>query len=688
MWGFILISLQVLVVFNTHAAVDAPVINCVALDSNNAVTLTWTVPPDPNNEFFKYTVYRRPNSTGTFAPLIDITTYAQSSVTITGSFAQANEFYMVTVSNGGADISAPSNTVSPIDLSLAVMGLNVEINFSNAGVPGSDSVYRVYRSVNNNTWQLVAQTDFAPATLLDSVKLCDAYLMYKVEYLGLGGCINRSNQAKTVVADNAPPLQTNLICASVDTATGYVNLIWEKSKSPDVHGYRIIYFEPQGNFIRLKNIFGGDVVSGVYDEFEINALTRPETLSIAPFDSCFDSVAMWYNQAADSLRFQTLFIDTNFYNRCKGEIGITWNMPTQKHPVGVRNLSGFRIYRRTNNQSAQLMRTLSANDSVFIDSGLTGGNLYTYIVAAYDKILDKEALSNPLKINTKAADQPDYLYISSVRSDGDMGNAVKVRADSVSDTKLFALQRSLFSNKSFQSVGTLNNNGRSVFTITDSEARQDQTDYYYRVLAYDKCLSVIARSEVARSIYIDGYAEEQKWRNHVYWNPYEGFEHASSTVGQYALYRSTSGGADTLLGFFSADQFVTDDLTRTGLIDGEICYYVKAIEAGANDYGPADTSVSNVRCFGFSPMVFIPTAFSPDGDGINDVYMPVVNFVDPTGYMLQIFDRFGKVIFESTNPAVGWDGNQASNGVYVYYLRLTNALDETIEYSGKVTLIR
>jgi len=56
-----------------------------------------------------------------------------------------------------------------------------------------------------------------------------------------------------------------------------------------------------------------------------------------------------------------------------------------------------------------------------------------------------------------------------------------------------------------------------------------------------------------------------------------------------------------------------------------------------------------------SLMIWFPSAFTPNGDGLNDVFKPVSKFI--TQYDLQIFDRWGMLIFETNDVNTGWDGN-------------------------------
>jgi len=98
--------------------------------------------------------------------------------------------------------------------------------------------------------------------------------------------------------------------------------------------------------------------------------------------------------------------------------------------------------------------------------------------------------------------------------------------------------------------------------------------------------------------------------------------------------------------------------------------------------------MSNKVCFEYPPKVFIPSAFSPDGDHLNDRFIPNVNFIDPLDYELVIFNRMGKLLFTSNNPNEGWGGQDQPLGVYAYLLKLRNSLGDELIFSGRVNLIR
>lgn len=94
---------------------------------------------------------------------------------------------------------------------------------------------------------------------------------------------------------------------------------------------------------------------------------------------------------------------------------------------------------------------------------------------------------------------------------------------------------------------------------------------------------------------------------------------------------------------------------------------------------------SFIECFINIPL-YLPLAFSPNNDGINDTFN-VVGELDKF-ISLTIFDQKGKQISLLTNPAESWNGENYLSGVYPYKLKAKNARNEEVEILGKVLLLR
>jgi len=88
--------------------------------------------------------------------------------------------------------------------------------------------------------------------------------------------------------------------------------------------------------------------------------------------------------------------------------------------------------------------------------------------------------------------------------------------------------------------------------------------------------------------------------------------------------------------------------------------------------------------------VLIPSAFSPNGDGVNDRFS-VFAAPDIEGYAIKIFNRFGQIVFSSVHPDAGWDGTYKSLkcdvGTY-YYIVNSKCNNVDNDYKGSITLLR
>jgi gliding motility-associated-like protein len=106
------------------------------------------------------------------------------------------------------------------------------------------------------------------------------------------------------------------------------------------------------------------------------------------------------------------------------------------------------------------------------------------------------------------------------------------------------------------------------------------------------------------------------------------------------------------------------------------CYAVTAVDTFNNE-----SKLSNIFCVDNCPTYELPNVFSPDGDNVNDLLIPFpYRFVESID--LQIYDRWGVLVFETKDPAVLWDGRDktsgglCTDGVY-YYVCMVNEITLT-----------
>jgi len=90
----------------------------------------------------------------------------------------------------------------------------------------------------------------------------------------------------------------------------------------------------------------------------------------------------------------------------------------------------------------------------------------------------------------------------------------------------------------------------------------------------------------------------------------------------------------------------------------------------------------------------LPNAFTPNGDGLNDAYLGVGLLDGATNFSMSIWNRWGEMIFETSNPDEGWNGRkfnsgaESPNGVYVVVVTFRGPRGEEFEFKTYATLIR
>lgn len=103
--------------------------------------------------------------------------------------------------------------------------------------------------------------------------------------------------------------------------------------------------------------------------------------------------------------------------------------------------------------------------------------------------------------------------------------------------------------------------------------------------------------------------------------------------------------------------------------------------------GTDSINLQRKNCF----IIGIPNAFTPNGDGKNDIFKPTI-FLEVKAFSFELFNRYGQKVFETREYGKGWDGNfngkEQPTGSYVYRIKFTNIFGwETVE-NGTVILIR
>jgi gliding motility-associated-like protein len=110
-----------------------------------------------------------------------------------------------------------------------------------------------------------------------------------------------------------------------------------------------------------------------------------------------------------------------------------------------------------------------------------------------------------------------------------------------------------------------------------------------------------------------------------------------------------------------------------------------------NEAGCVDSAFITVKVFKTLPSVFVPTAFTPNGDGRNDVLKPIAAGMQRVEFF-SIYNRWGQLVFSTAINGKGWDGTASGmpqgSGVFVWIVKAIDYTGTPYFQKGTVTLIR
>ncbi len=139
--------------------------------------------------------------------------------------------------------------------------------------------------------------------------------------------------------------------------------------------------------------------------------------------------------------------------------------------------------------------------------------------------------------------------------------------------------------------------------------------------------------------------------------------------------------------FFGANNKISLHQNPTHLFEEPGAFAVALI--AENKWGCKDTVVKPI-VIGEDFNIFVPNAFTPDGDGLNDLFQPKGHGI--VSYDLMVFDRWGEKLFHTNDFSKGWDGmfrgTLSKEDTYVWQIVVKNKEGKSKELKGIVTLIR
>ncbi|HLO89618.1 MAG TPA: gliding motility-associated C-terminal domain-containing protein, partial [Lentimicrobium sp.] len=125
---------------------------------------------------------------------------------------------------------------------------------------------------------------------------------------------------------------------------------------------------------------------------------------------------------------------------------------------------------------------------------------------------------------------------------------------------------------------------------------------------------------------------------------------------------------------------------------GDTIYYITVTKEGEYsvliETEEGCEAMESVFMFDAFVPVNVPNAFTPNGDGMNDTFGPIVNTELIRRYHLSIYNKWGQLLFETSDPGKGWDGEKAMAGVYVWVIDFENRVGRAEMIKGSLAIIK
>lgn len=313
----------------------------------------------------------------------------------------------------------------------------------------------------------------------------------------------------------------------------------------------------------------------------------------------------------------------------------------------------------------------AAATSQYNDTDIRCGTEYTYrLVSNYPG--GYKSFSKSQTVSAISTDVP--IKINNIST---VVNENTVDLHWLQDANFTASTYSIYKSPSFTSIGT-----SATPTFTDTEYNT-QLDMCYQVGYDDVCGNTSLLSTPVCPLKLTGSLEDDNSVT-LSWTPYTGW---SNNVNSYVVQRYNMNG--TLLSSVDVGQSTTYN-DSDNADDEQLIFY--RIVAQPND--PLVTaSVSNALRIIKSNRIAYPSAFVPNSTiEENRTFRVIAKEQYNVAFEMQIFNRWGELLFATTNIQEGWDGtykgNKMPEGTYVFIAKFTDQAGRTLKHSGNVVLLR
>jgi len=366
-----------------------------------------------------------------------------------------------------------------------------------------------------------------------------------------------------------------------------------------------------------------------------------------------------------------------------GTLKLTWDaFPKNKF---FKHIVFYRI--NPNNKIVVLDTIRTTNAGQYIDRVALDpkANNYIYYMVGYN--ICNQAYDKGIKISTLAQfNSPiDSTYVNYVTvidnskikiswftsKEDDFGSYDIYKADNINGVS-----------RGYKKIKTIENKNDTTFI--DNNVKVSERSYCYKIGVNDKCGHISNPSNEACNVVLSGVAGPLFFD--LDWTPYKTW---AGGVKSYYLNRKVDTGSYRFLTNINLLRVHHDE--DLDLWWGAYFYYVNAYEGKTkSNIGYNATSQSNEIRLIQPPQVYVPSAFSPNDDGVNDVWGVSHAFVKE--FEMRVFNRWGQKVWQNDFKGTQWDGKTngaiAGNDVFIWIVTYRGWNQKFYTQKGTVTVMQ
>lgn len=435
--------------------------------------------------------------------------------------------------------------------------------------------------------------------------------------------------------------------------------------SRDYNNY-VIYRSTKGEDFKLYKTIYNQLDTVVIDD-NVNTFAQSYTYKVYSLTKCGKQSLDGISAAHTSILLKTQ-PDTN-------EVTVNWS-PYK----GWDELESYTIYRQAQNEDDYYaIAMVDSSSTQYIDTNVICGYTYKYLIRATkdgETALLSHSNNSVAKPFHKSTVRPAYVVRATVENDEhtlvEFAKPAYIKAPIAS----YTLEKSIDGINYRKVLDTK----ECCVPFEDFETNVHSQSYYYRVITTDVCGDKSAASNIGKTILLKAETDGNDNVN-VNWSKYQKWDEGVAT------YEVEQLGGTGIFEYVATNNFVdTTFVDESNLYNQipKVCYRVKAVS------NTGTISYSNTDCAKGRSSLFVPNAFTPNGDGHNNVFKIVGAYIKD--YELNIYNRWGEKIYTSHSLEESWNGRYnnetAQEGAYLVVISAKGLDYKTHNYRGTVTLLR